>query len=212
MFFNWGRYTQSLPTDAAIRELNQELDVNTARWAPPTVTVNGQNRLATSSDGTITPILDAAHLIAGDASIGFGTRKITSSALTPELFAPKTKLNFEEEYVIGLERQFKGFVFSARYTDRRLERIVEDMQGVSPEGSNAGLANQVYVIGNPDPGADYSVNEQEIKYNPNVGPPANCVDDYGIQEDSLGNVIGAACGQNPDTAGIPTPDGKPDGL
>ena len=24
VFFNWGRYTQSLPSDAAIRELNQE--------------------------------------------------------------------------------------------------------------------------------------------------------------------------------------------
>ena len=27
IFFNWGRYTQGLPTDAAIRELNQELDI-----------------------------------------------------------------------------------------------------------------------------------------------------------------------------------------
>ncbi len=27
VYFNWGRYTQGLPTDAAIRELNQELDV-----------------------------------------------------------------------------------------------------------------------------------------------------------------------------------------
>ena len=34
VFFNWGRYTQGLPTDAAIRELNQESDV-TARWAAP---------------------------------------------------------------------------------------------------------------------------------------------------------------------------------
>jgi len=93
-----------------------------------------------------------------------------------------------------------------------LERIVEDMQGLSPEGYNAGLPNAVYSIGNPGPGSDYFVNEQEIKYDPNVGPPADCVDDYGTQEDSLGNVIGAACGQNPDTAGIPTPDGKPDGF
>jgi hypothetical protein len=208
IFFNWGRYTQSLPTDAAIRELNQELDIQ-ARWAAPS-TPDG--RLATNPDGTISPILDAAHLLNGVAASGYGSTNIVASALTPELFAPKTKLNFEEEYVIGLERQFKGFVFSARYTDRRLERIVEDMQGVSPEGANAGLPNQVYVIGNPNPGADYFVNEQEIKYDPAVGPPANCVDDYGVQEDSLGNVVGAACGQNPDTAGIPTPDGKPDGY
>ena len=211
VFFNWGRYTQSLPTDAAIRELNQELDVQ-ARWAAP---ADANGRAVINSDGTITPILDAAHLIAGYGDIGFGARPIVASAATPELFSPKTKLNFEEEYVIGVERQFKGFVFSARYTDRRLERIVEDMQGVSPEGANAGLANQVYVIGNPGPGADYFVNEQEVKYDPNVGPPSGpgaCVDDYGVQQDSLGNVVGAACGQNPDEAGIPTPDGKPDGF
>ena len=35
VFFNWGRYTQALPTDAAIRELNQELDILSARWAAP---------------------------------------------------------------------------------------------------------------------------------------------------------------------------------
>ncbi len=207
LFFNWGRYTQSLPTDAAIRELNQELDVQ-ARWAAPQV--NG--RLATNPDGTITPILDAAHLISGDAAAGYGKSLISASALTPELFHHGTKLNFEEEYVAGVERQFKGFVLSARYTDRRLERIVEDMQGISPEGFNAGLPNQVYVIGNPGPGTDYFVNEQEIRYDPAVGPPADCVDDYGVQQDTLGTTIGAACGQNPDTAGIPTADGKPDGF
>ncbi len=59
VFFNWGRYTQSLPTDAAIRELNQESDVQ-ARWAR--TVRHGAGRLVTNSDGTITPILDAAHL------------------------------------------------------------------------------------------------------------------------------------------------------
>ncbi len=206
VFFNWGRYTQSLPTDAAIRELNQELDVQ-ARWAAPQV----GGRLATNPDGTITPILDAAHLISGDAAAGYGKSPISANPSTPELFAHGTKLNFEEEYVAGIERQFKGFVLSARYTDRRLERIVEDMGGVSPEAFNAGLP-QVFVIGNPGPGADYFVNEQEEAYDPNGAPPANCVLDYGVQQDTLGNVIGAACGQNPDTAGIPTPDGKPDGF
>ena len=35
IYFNWSRYTQALPTDAAIRVLNQELDLNGARWAAP---------------------------------------------------------------------------------------------------------------------------------------------------------------------------------
>ena len=89
----------------------------------------------------------------------------------------------------GIEHQMAhGIVLSARYSDRRLLRIVEDMQGVSPEGANAGLPNQIYLIGNPSPSADYFVNEQEEQYT-GTTPPANCVLDYGPQEDSLGPIL-----------------------
>ncbi len=104
-----------------------------------------------------------------------------------------------------------GFVLSARYMDRRLLRIVEDMGGVSPEGANASL-NQIFLIGNPSSSADYFTNEQEQAYDPAVGPPANCPLDYGEQFNSAGVSVGAACGLNPDVAGIPTPDGKSDGF
>jgi hypothetical protein len=205
VFFNWGRYTQALPTDAAIRELNQELDINSARWAAPS---DGTN-LVTNADGTVTPIYDAAHLLSGTN----GFSNITASSAIPELIHGGTRLNFEEEYLLGFEREVaSGMVLDVRYSDRRLERIVEDMQGVSPEGSNFGLANQVYVIGNPGPSADYFTNEIEEKYDPAGPPPANCVADYGVQKNSLSQVVGAACGQNPDVAGLPIPDGKPDGY
>jgi hypothetical protein len=213
VFFNWGRYTQALPTDAAIRELNQELDIFSARWAAP----SDGTHLVTNPDGTVTPTLDAAHLLSGSS---YGFSNLSASAATPELIHTGTRLNFEEEYLLGFEREVaSGMVATVRYSDRRLLRIVEDMQGVSPEGANAGLANQVYVIGNPSPSSDYFVNEIEEKYTPVIAPdgtvtgqPANCVQDYGPQYDSLGNLVGAACGQNPDVAGIPTPDGKPDGF
>ena len=221
VYFNWGRYTQGLPTDAAIRELNQELDVQ-ARWAAP---ADANGNLLTNADGTVTPILDAAHLLSGIKRYGSGANgQIVASASTPELIAPKTRLNFEEEYLIGVQRELaRGMVLDVRYSDRRLERIVEDMQGISPEGANAGLANQIYLIGNPSPSSDYFVNEIEEKYTPIIttdaqgnqvvtGQPADCVLDYGVQQDSLGNNVGAACGQNPDTAGLTTPDGKPDGF
>lgn len=213
LFFNYGRYTQSLPYDAAIRELNQELDV-TARWAAP---ANPDGTLKTNADGTITPVLDAAHLL----SKVYGFAGITANPSTPELFSPGTKLNYEEEYVAGLEHQFaNGIVVSARYTDRRLKRIVEDMGGASPEGANAGVP-QVFVIGNPSPTADYFVNEQEVTYTGST-PPASCNLDYGPQQDSLGNDLGSACGKNyfvdsngnplPNGAGYPAADGKPDGF
>ena len=177
-------------------------------------------------------MLDASTLLNGVAGTGFDTKGIVSTPSTLELIQPRTKLNFEEEYVIGIERQIAGFVVSARYTDRRLERIVEDMQGVSPEGAsgqtNDYLLNQIYTIGNPGPGADYFVNEQEETYNPNGATPADCTADYGVQEDSLGNVVGAACATNavPNSANNPytgpgdpssspgwvAADGKPDGF
>jgi hypothetical protein len=208
VFFNWGRYTQALPTDAAIRELNQELDIYGASWAAPS---DGTN-LVTNADGTITPINDAAHLLSGTGGAANPFGNVVASSAIPELIHSGTRLNFEEEYLLGFEREVaNGMVLAVRYSDRRLERIVEDMQGVSPEGANAGLPNQVYVIGNPSPTADYFVNEQEEKYTPGTTPPANCVLDYGTQENSLKQVVGAACGLNPSTAGLPVPDGKPDG-
>ena len=212
VYFNWGRYTQSLPTDAAIRELNQEQDIFSARWAAPS---DGTN-LVTNPDGTITPTLDAAHLLSGQN----GFSNISASSAVPELIHSGTRLNFEEEYLLGVQREIaNGMVLDIRYSDRRLQRIVEDMQGISPEGANFGDPNQIYVIGNPSPSADYFVNEIEEKYTPIIAPdgtvtgqPANCVTDYGPQYDSLGNLVGAACGQNTDVAGLPTPDGKPDGY
>jgi hypothetical protein len=216
VFFNWGRYTQALPTDAAIRELNQELDILSARWAAPS---DGTN-LVTNADGTITPIYDSAHLLSGTP--GFSNLAVSSA--TPELIHGGTRLNFEEEYLLGFEREVaSGMVLAVRYSDRRLERIVEDMQGISPEGANSGLPNQIYLIGNPSPSADYFVNEQETFYSAASGPPAGCVAptpanpdpqfrDYGLQQDSLGHTLGGACGSNPDTAGLTTPDGKPDGF
>ena len=216
VFFNWGRYTQSLPTDAAIRELNQELDFQ-ARWGAP---ANPDGTLRTNADGTITPILDSAHLLNGNPASGYGSRAIVASPSTLELFAPKTKLNFEEEYVGGLEYELPGgMIVSARWTDRQLKRAVEDMGGASPEGANAGLP-QVFVIGNPGPSADYFVNEQEEAYT--GATPANCTLDYGDQVDALGNDLGSACGLNvkidangnpvPGYAAYPAPDGKPDGF
>ncbi len=232
LFFNWGRYTQALPTDAAIRELNQELDASSGgsnRFAAPQ---DANHRLLLAADGTIQPTLDASTLLNGVTGTGFETKGIVASPSALELIQSKTKLNFEEEYVIGVERQFGGFVISARYTDRRLLRIVEDMQGVSPEGAsgqtNDFLLSEIYTIGNPNPGADYFVNEQEETYDPNGPVPANCTADYGVQEDSLGTVLGAACATNPvpnsannpytgpgdpvDSPGWVRPDGKPDGF
>lgn len=225
VFFNWGRYTQALPSDAAIRELNQESDIYAASWAPES---DGHGNVIVGPNGTVVPVLDAAHLISGDPAAGQAGAAVFTQGSVPELVAPKTKLNYEEEYVFGLERQVKGFVVSARYSDRRLLRIIEDMSGASPEGYFAGVP-QLFRIGNPSSKSDYFVNADEVPYtyipDPNKtgyhGQPANCPLDSGQQVSSSGAPIPqAVCVLNPPnstyTAGAGTylggTDGTPDGA
>ena len=219
VFFNFARYTQSLPSDAAVRELNQEQDIYRANFAPLS---DGNGHAVINPNGTVTPVLDAAHLISGVTAAGTATgeagQAISISGSTPELIAAGTKLNLEEEFIGGIERELPGgFVLSARYVDRRLIRILEDLSGVSPEGALGGVT-QNFLIGNPSSSSDNFSNEVEEAYAPGSPAPANCVLDYGIQKNSSGQTIGAACGLNPldangnSTAGIPGPDGKADGF
>ncbi len=213
IFFNFARYTQALPSDAAVRELNQEQDIYRANFAPLS---DGNGNAVLNQYGTVTPVLDAAHLVSGNPAAGTSSADagaaISISGSSPELIARGTKLNLEEEFLGGIERELPGgFVLSARYIDRRLLRIVEDMSGVSPEGANGGLV-QNFLIGNPNSSADYFTNEQELAYTPGGPLPAQCQLDYGTQKNSAGQTIGAACGLNPAVAGLTTPDGKPDGF
>ncbi|RRA49383.1 carboxypeptidase regulatory-like domain-containing protein [Acidipila sp. EB88] len=222
VFFNWGRYTQSLTQDSAIRALGQEEDIYHAHFTPQT---DGNGNVLLNANGTANPIVDAAHLISGIAAAGAeGSNISISSAATPELIQPGTKLNFEEEYVGGIEKQFNGFVLSARYTDRRLLRVIEDQAGASPEGALSGFVPQYFALGNPSATSDYFVNEVETPYTfnaalPNNGAPANCPQNYNTGYgnkpfmNSAGQVAGpgGVCGNNPATVALPTPDGKPDG-
>jgi hypothetical protein len=208
IFFNWGRYTQSLPQDAALRDLANELDITQANWKPET---DANNNIIIGPNGTVVPVLDAAHLISGDPAAGLeGTAIGLSGGASPVFVEHNTKLNFEEEYVMGVERQFGGFVLSGRYMDRRLLRIIEDTSGTSPEAF--GLIAQNFVIGNLSSKTDYFTNIQEVAYPAGGTAPAGCPLDLGQKFDSVGNPVGGACVLNPAVAGIPVSDGKPDGF
>ncbi len=229
VFFNWGRYTQQLSEDAAIRSLGQELDIYGANWTPQT---DGNGNVLTNANGTATPVLDSSHLISGIAAAGKEGSAISYSGTAfPELIQPRTKLDFEEEYVGGIEKQVGGFNLKARYTDRRLLRILEDQSGASPEGAQSGFVGQSFLIGNPSATSDYFTNEVETPYTynaslPNNGAPANCPQNYnqtptktdgrgigGPFINSAGVVAGqgGVCGNNGANVGAPIPDGVPDG-
>jgi carboxypeptidase family protein len=153
IYANFGRYNYQMPLDAAIRSLSNELDIGGLRFAPASTGGN----VDINPDGSINIIPDAAHVMNGLAG-GTGAGASVSFQSTTG-FANGTRMQYEDEWIAGYERDFgHGVIFSARYVDRRLRRIVEDMSGISPEAFNIGAFNQIYLIGNPKSNTDVFTN------------------------------------------------------
>ena len=173
IFINYGRNYWAMPLDAANRQLGNEQDDTAFAFAP---VINAQGQL------TIVP--DDAHTLNGmpkatnnGVVTNFGGPNFGSS--TGEGILPRTKAEYENEYVVGIEREIKGgMVLKARYVQRNLPRIIEDIGSESPEGSSI-TSNFVGGIANPTSKTDIAVNENEVTYtpaqfntaNPNAGGP-----------------------------------------
>jgi hypothetical protein len=221
IFFNYGRYDYVLPLDAAIRSLSNELDTINEFFVPESV--NGQATIG--PNGTVVPITDAAHMVncapdpnnAGACIGGFPgvANNISDSSGALEAITHGTKQEYEDEYVLGFERQlpWSGLVLSARYTDRRLLRIIEDTGGISPEAALAGVV-QTFAIANVNSGTDLFVNPNQISYS--GAAPAGCAGApftaTGITN-SVGQIVppGNVCITNAN-AGAFGADGVPDGF
>lgn len=219
IYGNFGQYNYQMPLDAAIRSLSSELDLTGLLFAPgSTGGVVTQN-----SDGSIKVIPDAAHLLNGAVG-GISSAPVVSAQAAGEAFAPGSKMQYENEWVVGFERDLgHGMVFSARYIDRRLKRVVEDMAGVSPEGAVGGIL-QTFVIGNPSKATDLFVNQTApITQTAGASCPSGLVNFNSTANgpaDANGNLIGglsgkqlcfplASGGVSPGAPGI---DGSPDGF
>lgn len=223
IYTNFGRYGYSIPLDLALRSLTNELSALLTRWAPDfTVNALGQRIAVINQFGTVTPVLDAAHLINGAPGGSGGA--IFSLGQSTTGIARGTKMQYVDEFVIGAEREFPGgVVVSGRYIDRRMKRIVEDGAGVSPEGANAGLT-QIYLIGNLGATTDFFTNERGIRFASGSPVPAACGGTPFVLdpvEDSLLNFLGAVCfpgftttqgGATTLFGGEDIPDGVPDGF
>ena len=234
VFFNYGRNYWAMPLDAANRQLGNEQDDTSYIFAPEVV------------DGALVIVPDAAHNLNGlakstDSTTGavsyFGGPSFGSS--TGEGIIPGTKSEYEDEYVLGVEREVaRGMVVKARYIDRRLGRVIEDIGDWSPEGSTIS-GNYNGGIANPGPKTDIGVNEAEVTYTPDqfnsanaaalagggvtkanyTAPVAGCTasnDTYfsagGIWVDGQNNPVGGACFTNLATMDSPGADGKADGF
>ncbi len=216
IFGNFGRYNYGIPLDLAERSLSNEKDVFGARWAPDFTEAAGRRVVRLNQYGTVTPVLDAAHLL-NRAAGGTGGALLLASQSTTGI-APGTKMEYVDEFVVGFEREFKGgVIFSARYIDRRMKRIVEDAGGIPPEALDAGV-NQEFLIGNLGRGTDLFTNPIAHTFAPGGKPNPACDPDLVNPEvtDNLGNVLGAVCyealGKNKQPAGGAIPDGISDGF
>ena len=238
-FYNFGRFFEFLPLDAAERSLSSEKDFTGGRFAPDFfIDASGRRRAILNQFGTVTPIIDAAHFVSS-AIGGTGGPPTVSAQDENEFILGGTKLGYADEHTFGVEQQLKGnWVLSARYIHRKLGRIIEDAAILSPEAANAGIG-QVYFIGNIKKSLDAGVNLQPFLFTPQFDPtgnfvlntPAGCLTTpsgvagigpqpvfFNAPTDPFGNSIapGGVCfsGVGIDANGnsIVTPDGQADGF
>ncbi len=155
-YYNFGRFHEYVPLDMAERSLSAEKDFTSAAFAPDYVTVGGVRRALLNGFGTVTPVLDAAHML--NRAVGGVALSPTISAQDPSNpILPGTRLGYAQEHLFGFEQQLPhNFVVSVRYIDRSLKRIIEDAAVVSPEG--ASFFGQTYFIGNITAAVDAAVN------------------------------------------------------
>ena len=208
---NFGRYTESLPLDIAIRSLSSEIDFADSNWVPPT---DGAGHVLVNSDGTLD--LTNLHGTTNSTAGGGFIRSFNSGAAVNagEGFGPQTRSEYLDEYQVGFEHEFgnSGVIFTAHYTDRRIRRIIEDNAELSPEAAQGGTLgcflggacstfSQFYQISNVNKAQDIFKNPSQVDYfatnlaNPSVGAPGTCVSSgsnqtlYSIPTDSNGNSL-----------------------
>lgn len=222
-YYNYGRYFEYLPLDAAERTLSQERDFYGGRFAPDFfIDATGQRRARINQFGTVTPVVDAAHLLTGAAG-GIAGNPTISASDPFVVVAAGTKLGFTDEHVVGFEQQLpRNFVLSVRYLDRRLGRIIEDGGLPSPEAVLAGVGQTLF-LANVSSRLDAGINLQPFRYADGAAAPAGCARDEDgelrfstqvndINGNSLGNVCFGPRGINADGGSINSPDGMGEGF
>ena len=220
IYASFARLPFVLPLDAAVRSLSSENDIIGTRFAPKS---DSTGHVVLDQFGTVIPVLDSAHVL-DNAAGGFTKHTAVSIQDQAEPFQPGVRMEYNDEFVVGAEHEFKGGIFaSVRYIDRRLKRVVEDFAGIPIEGAFAGLP-QFYVIGNPNATIDsiFNANEQVfsqgVTFDAKQFTPANfpqCFDSNGVAapnifnlQNTFGQTLGSACFpsvSNPKTWSVPNP-------
>jgi hypothetical protein len=227
IYANFGRYAWVMPLDAALRELTVQDELNQVYYAPESTGGAGSANMVTlNSLGTVN-FNAGSQFILNNATGGI-PKKPSVTGISgnggSSPFAPGTRMEYNDEFVVGAEHEFRGGITaSVRYIDRRIKRIIEDFTSVSIEQNLAGVTG-FYAIGNPNAATDQVINAKEVVFSKGAffsGPlPAAC-NNTPISRlnltDTFGNILGSACFPAVNSAGTefggePTPDGNPDGY
>ena len=174
-YFSYGRIFERIPLDLAQRSFGHEASFLTQIWAATsldpftgepvfnpfpggsiyvpsnssTPCLNGQTAVLCRDDPTIPGIAPNSRAA--------GNPFLTGAEGT--LVAPGTKMQFLDEWLLGYEHELShGIVVKARYLDRRIKRIVEDVSGLSVEAANEGEIQQQYVIASVTAATDVIIN------------------------------------------------------
>ena len=200
IYANFARYNYNLPLDLAERSLTNELDLFGLRIAPDFTTDASGNRIAAlNSFGTVTPTVIAANVLNGAS--GGVANAVADSFESGEPIFPRTRLTYEDEWVVGFEHEFpQGVVFTAKFIRRDMKRIVEDTGGISPEAALAGISQQ-FAIGNVSSKTDIFTNPVGTDFVPDftcggAGQPA-CTSTV------IGDIGNYPAGCDPGTAVFP---------
>jgi hypothetical protein len=220
--FSFGRYNYNLPLDLAERSLTNELDLFSQALVPdfhpcpgassPVPCTAGDRVVTLNGFGTVTPIIDSAHVLNNAFGSPFNASNggaVFGSTESLEAIHHATRLTYEDEYVMGFEHEFShGVILSARYMHRSLRRIVEDEGGIPPEAAKAGIGQQ-FTITNPHKTQDLYTNPQEFDFNgtqpvPDAASPSG----FAFPTASVSG-IPTQCvtpGSTTDAIGLPTSD------
>jgi hypothetical protein len=219
LYYNFGRFHEYIPLDMAERSLSSEQGFFNGRYAPEyTIDAQGRRIAVINEFGTVNPVIDSQHLLNGGSVPGGAGGGITLNIQDPHNpILPGTKLGYSDEHLIGYEHQLPGnIVFSVRYLNRQMKRIVEDAAVVMPEGVS--FFGTTYFIANVDSELDGGVNPPEFTYNPGDPLPAECDPslDAGLWTPPGGGPERGACfaavGANGQPSGSSGADGVPDGF
>ena len=162
IYVDFDRLAFVLPLDMAVRELGGEEDDLNSYWAPASDPTT--HMVTLDKYGTVNFAPDSAHLL--NNATGGIPGGVQIQTLTGEPFVPGTKMEENDEWVVGAEHKFHGgFTASARYINRNMTRVVEDMTGQSVEQIVA-TGGYNYFIGNPSANLAVFVTPNEITWQP----------------------------------------------